>query len=408
MANPDNYAVASGQPVYAGRSAPAGFPSWISSMAVDTWALVPGSTMAAVNPKNNAAMNPVYPGSPEWYAVGQSAIVGAWNSAAINPITGDVYVWGGGHADYGGNEVYKQSLMSATPNWQVMRAPSGSIGNRITDGAIGADSTSGVYSDGRPRPTHTYNSLVYVPGKGMAVTNLYYVYANLGGPGKAVYFSDATNDWALLSDYTALGDANAKGGGCCYDSLRNCVWLLGQGAYNMVKIDCATGVATRYGAVGNHSINCLLKYDTTNDLVYILGSTDVGQAVDYPSNLTAFDPVTNLFHVIPTSGSLPAGLSQYVNTTSAGWDDAAGVFYLWGDQTSRAGIGTITRPAGNPRTATWTKGSRTLSAANAITPTAPQVAGTFGRFDYVPALGGCFLLNAVDQQTYFYKIKAIP
>lgn len=350
-------------------------------------------------------MNPVYPANPEWYGSGQDRVITAWNSAAINQAAADMWVWGGGHADYGGNEPYKLYLLADTPAWQMMRPPSGAIGNLLTTTGTVGESATGLYSDGRPRVTHTYNSLVYVPGVGFTVTNLYYVYPHVNGPGKAYSFNEAANDWSLLSDYVSLGDANSPNGGSCYDSSRHCIWLLGNGAYNMVKIDCATGTATQHGTVANHAQGAIaLKYDAANDLIYILSASSSSGWLDYPSRMSIFDPSTSLFHILPPyTGSLAAGMS--ITGHGVAWDEVGGRLLLWNEQANRAKISVLTRPSSNLLTSAWAASELTLDAGNTVTPTAAATNGTFGRFDLIPRLGICVLLNAVDQPVYFFKVK---
>ena len=452
----DSYSVASGVPVYAGRfaggtlygavalgdlqaagafglnssaltggvalgdSAPAGsfvgrlIPAWVSAAAVGTWGTIPATNLLSdLNPANNASINPNFPSPPEWLNT-QSAIVSAWNSMSVNLATGEIWVWGGGHADYGGNEPYVLDPRSNAPVWVMRRYPSGAIGNPITDGGVGnsaaliAASATGFYSDGRPRPPHTYNSTVYVPGKGMSATNLYYVFPHVNGPSKAVYFNEATNDWGLLSDYVALGDSNAVNGGCCYDPSRNCVWALGHGTYNMLKINCATGVATRHGAVDNHAYRPILKYDIASGLIYIISESPAASAwPDTASRMTVFDPADSIFYVLPAStGSLPA--SQYISGNAVAWDEGGGRLLLWNFQGDRSQVGVLTRPAsGNLRTTAWAASSFTIDAANAVTPTTAQVNGTFGRFEYLPTLGICVLLNSTNQPVYFFKALTV-
>lgn len=391
--------------------APVGAPAWLASQSVGTWVEVPATnTIKDIDPSGSATYNPVYPSAPEWGG-GTSLrnIMSAWCSGAMNPATGDIYAWGGGHADYGGNEPYKLNVYSSAPTWQMLHPPSGSIGFPITDGALSSDpaiiaaSATGLYSDGRPRPTHTYNSILYVPGKGLSVMDLFYVYPHVNGPQKAYRFNEGSNDWQLLCDYTALSGANSAGGGTCYDSFRNCVWILGGGAFNMVKVDCATGIATRHGTIDNHAQSPLLHYDSELDLVYIVSTSNSGGWLDYPSRMSVFDPSTNLFHVTPSyTGSLPESLA--ITSHAVGWDQESKRLLLWNYGGTRTLIGTLARPS-NPRTTAWTAGTLTLSGSNAVTPSAPQVNGTFQRFNYVPKLGGCLLINAYDQKPYFFKMK---
>jgi hypothetical protein len=59
-------------------------------------------------------------------------------------------VWGGGHSDYAGNEVYAFDLR--TQRWQ-----------RLTEPSVADRARAPTYPDGQPRARHTYNYLEYVP-----------------------------------------------------------------------------------------------------------------------------------------------------------------------------------------------------------------------------------------------------
>jgi hypothetical protein len=59
-------------------------------------------------------------------------------------------VWGGGHSDYGGNEVYAFDL--STYAWR-----------RLTEPSAADRARTPMYPDGQPRSRHTYNYIEYVP-----------------------------------------------------------------------------------------------------------------------------------------------------------------------------------------------------------------------------------------------------
>ena len=93
-----------------------------------------------------------------------------WSGGAIDDANQRLIVWGGGHSDYAGDEVFVLNL-NGTPSWQLFTNPSIPIpyngdGNnweglnpyyvRLTDG--------GTYKPGAtPASRHTYNGLQYVP-----------------------------------------------------------------------------------------------------------------------------------------------------------------------------------------------------------------------------------------------------
>lgn len=393
-------------------TSPGGIPAWVTNAAVGRWGVVPAANkLSDLNPQNNPALNPNYPAPPPWGST-HRAITDAWCSMSLDP-AGSLWVWGGGHADYGGNEPYKLDLMQAAPQWVMKRPPSGSLLAPATDVAIDgspagiAASATGFFSDGRPRPTHTYGAHVYVPGKGMVIANLRYCWPHVNGPLKAVYYDEAAGDWGLLSDYTALGDVSGYGVGSCYDSKRNCVWLLSDGSYNMVKIDVATGIATRHGAVdGWVQEPVTLRYDADSDLVFIMSSGVYAASL---RRVSVFSPVTDTIYVPPAfTGAGPAGFNPTYLGDGAAWDSVGQRWLIWnGSITDRTQIATMTKPAGDPRSTAWVLGTLGTDAGNTVVPPVALANHTFSRFTYIHSMGICVLVNATSEPVYFFKVRNV-
>jgi hypothetical protein len=95
-------------------------------------------------------------GHPAWGIIGPRGVIEAWSGAAFDTKRSILVVTGGGHADYGGNEVYEFSL--ETLRWTRATEPS-----RLT--ARDENSLHFVVADGSEAPisTHTYDGLVYLP-----------------------------------------------------------------------------------------------------------------------------------------------------------------------------------------------------------------------------------------------------
>ncbi len=72
----------------------------------------------------------------------------AWSGAALDTNADRLLVWGGGHADYSGNEVYAFDLR--TLRWTRLTEPSA------------VDRSRGHYADGNPRSRHTYDYIEFV------------------------------------------------------------------------------------------------------------------------------------------------------------------------------------------------------------------------------------------------------
>jgi hypothetical protein len=101
-------------------------------------------------------MSDVFPsrvGHPGWGYLGPRGVTAAWGGAAFDTKRNVLLVTGGGHADYGGNEVYEFSLASL--KWR--RATEPSRMREVRDGRFVIDDSEA------PVSSHTYGGLVYLP-----------------------------------------------------------------------------------------------------------------------------------------------------------------------------------------------------------------------------------------------------
>ena len=106
------------------------------------WFEVPNSKLQSVCPPND--FNHLGYG----FASACSGIVRAWNSAVADTKRNRLIVWGGGHNDYGGNEIYAFDL--ATLQWKRLNDPSAP--NPCEEST----------ADHKPSARHTYGGLAYL------------------------------------------------------------------------------------------------------------------------------------------------------------------------------------------------------------------------------------------------------
>lgn len=79
----------------------------------------------------------------------------AWSGGDYDTKRDRLIVWGGGHMDYGGNELYTFDIV--TMKWRNENNPNTTL-------TIDKNSPeSAYYMDGTPVSRHTYNYIKYVP-----------------------------------------------------------------------------------------------------------------------------------------------------------------------------------------------------------------------------------------------------
>lgn len=148
--------------------------SFGSTIEHGTWAQIPGSAeVPLITFAESRQILSEIGGQDFWGNSGVDSVFTAWNSAAYDPIENEMYFWGGGHKDYGGNEVYQFDFDSFT--W-----------TRLTDpAALTVSVTGGFIPDGNsPAAPHTYDGVVWNP-----------VTETMWWTGSTAAFSHQSNIW---------------------------------------------------------------------------------------------------------------------------------------------------------------------------------------------------------------------
>lgn len=114
------------------------------------WVEFPHTTITSVLPSHTET---------EWGTLGPTGVIRSWNGAAYDAASGEWYFHGGGHADYGGNEVYRFSFRDLS--WKRLTKPS-RYPPRARDPNVSLDQRCPYPLDGPPS-MHTYNGKVFSP-----------------------------------------------------------------------------------------------------------------------------------------------------------------------------------------------------------------------------------------------------
>ncbi len=147
------------------------------------WALVPNTDLVShPNTLTRAEADAIDTGI---WQTGVYCVIDCWNGAAWDAENHHLYLHGGGHNGYAGNEVYRLDLGNLSLN--RLNDPSPLTGNDI---GLNKETVSG------PAASHTYDGMIWSP-----VTNRLLMLADTGN-GNAAEFDPATNTWSLFASPT--------------------------------------------------------------------------------------------------------------------------------------------------------------------------------------------------------------
>ena len=153
--------------------------AFLTSIKPGEWREIPKTALREVFPSQS--------NHPGWGVIGPRGVVAAWSGAAFDTKRNVLIVTGGGHSDYGGNEVYEFSLETA--RWARTTEPSKMVKHTTPGQYLVVDSEAPVAS-------HTYDGLVYLPTKNQMFKFGGSFYGNGSPYDRHAYLFDlATKSW---------------------------------------------------------------------------------------------------------------------------------------------------------------------------------------------------------------------
>lgn len=369
------------------------------------------------------------------------SVVTAWSSVAWDSARGDLLLWGGGHANYAGNEMYVWS--GVTGEWGR-----GSLSSRV-------DSNYFVVDNAAPQSAHTYDNNLY-----LAVNDMFITFGGAtfqsGAGFTTLNGTSAERAGPWLWD-PSKADPNKVGGttGSGYDpaSIGGQMWTNRQGQWTGIE-------APGYG-------NGTAAYRTENgkDVVYLTadsqssgfpslyrytlgdvknGGTDTWERIGVMENSAAFagagtiDSKHNLYiRTATNAGKYTAELSIWdlskANSANPGSNKDIAVQLVKEDGTPFliSGAFGIDYDAANDQLLLWdgadkgtvwavkiaydsngnvltTLTAKKLPSTSAAQPGGDFVTGVFGKWDYVDELGAFIAVNEFssltgDAEVWLYK-----
>lgn len=302
-------------------------PSWATGLTQYAWTGVsPTVSFASIKEAN--------------IGQGNASNIMQWGGAGLATGLGDsgsFIHWNGGHLNYYGNEVYRFDL--ATLAWSKLNVTSPSPFSST-------NWVNGLRNDGRPAVPHTYhfvgvrNNVFYTTrrettnagGGGVYMVATFDLTAGGADPGWTVYNTQPS----FTVEY---GQAST-----CYDTSRDCVWLIQPGAYAVAKWDFATNAWSSYTAgAGNFPTRSACAYIPTKDFVMFVvsgqGSVEYGMDPASPNS----NPVSLITSGTPPSDLGGGGCLQWSSNLNAA---------IWYPNFSSQ-IWKLAAPPGDWRTDTW-------------------------------------------------------
>jgi hypothetical protein len=324
------------------------------------------------------------------------AMVTAWNSAVADTSRNRLLLWGGGHEDYSGNEVYSVDLtqvgLCTSSNPCISRLDNYSPPN-LTDTCVE------TLSDGRPNARHTYDGLAYVA----SIDSLFSVggslnFCGFGGHGAWLLALDSVLPTCApncVSNWTNQPDDPGTTSGLdyttAYDSINNRVWMMDSSS--LYYFD----VATSTWHTGNSNafygdFNGTAVYDSSDQYVIRLGAYSAGiTAIHYWSVASGSSYTMNT----PTlDGSCAGILVSYpglvwdpVDQVVVGYPGSGNTIWLLSPKTWTC----TTETHGS------TKGVDYPQDANA------NLAGIFKHFNYFPSIDTYVVCNDPNNDCWSLK-----
>ncbi len=324
------------------------------------WYEIPNTQLAPLCPKE-----PAIEGN-----TGCRAVINAWNGGIADTKRNRLIIWGGGHSDYFGNEVYGLDLNTLTMS-------------RMTDPSAVTNvmSCPEAYSDGRPSARHTYNGLAYLAG-----LDVMFVYGGsksiCGFMSGGTWIFDLTKmEWKSMDPHGGDNPINAPGAVTDYDPNTGALYLS----------DTAS----------------LFRYDP-NKNTYTRLKTLSG--VDYHLS-GIIDPNRKLFLMMGGPGQLwVVEIRPGSKYTQQDWSHKV----TGCDRLLRANYPGLAYDPVRKQVVSWAGGDTvylfdpdTRTCSSETYPGGPgpaQANGTLGRFRYFPELGVYALVNDWKQNAFLLRL----
>jgi Galactose oxidase, central domain len=355
------------------------------------WSQIANTQLQTVCPPNG------FGGTGYSFATDCNLVVDAWSGGAFDSLRNRLIVFGGGHTDYKGNEVYAIDLSTLAP----VRLTNPTL--PLADGScrvvgLNPQSTSNTGGSTGPNARHTYNGLAYMSHSDQMFVVGGSLASDCGAEANPLtndmwLFSFATRTWTQLRPTTSgtVPGTNLDSVVAAYYAAHQMVYFHDRG--RLYRFNPAnTSVTSLTGNWGSNLYGSALTDPRRARWVMTGSGAQTGQAganqiawVDLTGADTA-GTGTKSFNFQATSGDGSCGRS---GAPGFAYDPIQDRYVCWN--------GGNTVYLLNPATWTWT------TASFSGGPAAAEL-GTYGRFQYSPASGVFVVVNSVTQNAFTLRL----
>ncbi|MCF6225853.1 MAG: hypothetical protein L3J22_06055 [Xanthomonadales bacterium] len=347
------------------------------------------SMEVTVQAPNSGSVMDILPAG-HWYEVQNSSVwtqlgvkpdvMGSWSGGVYDTNRERLVIWGGGHLNYDGNELYAFDFN--TFNWMQL--------TKTTPKDQRVKSVQ-VYDDGMPTSVHTYDGLQYLPTLDKFFASGGSIWGS-GGCSGGTWLYDfnavpAESGWVDIAD-----DKAGCGMYSAYDSATGNIWYGSWGnLYEFNPLNLSSPWTTRINGTAAESFYRTAAIDPNRRKMVVLGGLSGGSPETVIYDISNANAVTG--GVVTTNGA-----TEIENSNAAGFefDPTSDKFVAWsgGNQVYTLATDSLKWSRIEPE------------STNLITPSIPAFRGTYGRFRYVPSKNVFVVVNGMQQNMFIYKLSA--
>jgi hypothetical protein len=318
-------------------------------------------------------------------------VVEPWSSGAFDPVHQQMLVFGGGHSDYAGNEVYAFPIETLT--WE-----------RLTEPSDSDYENQDPLPDGNPVSRHTYDGLAFITHAGRMFAHGGSRWRDGSGTDVSWSFDPETGRWEDRNPQEDPETPNCCGEGSAYDPTSKRVYF--HLIQSLAAYDYDANEWIELADYGSEPFWPRYEswgykrglVDTKRDLLWFLGD-DLMLVYDIQADAHVTDDWVTIGGADFTNEEVVGDRPEQLIATGGGevvtapapgadYDTAADDIVAW--------VG------GAPwildlDTRRWTR-SRAAGG-----PGDPSARGTYGRFRYIPRVNAFILVNGSAENVWFYK-----